>query len=81
MLFRSEQIQDFTPTPMTLSTEMYYTGINPETMEPVYVARHPNEKREQNQLFFYYKRELQSPIRQSLRRANLERYNKLLFGQ
>ncbi|MBQ6097691.1 MAG: YgiQ family radical SAM protein, partial [Bacteroidales bacterium] len=44
MGYRLEQIQDFTPTPMTLSTETYYTGINPDTMEPVYVARHPNEK-------------------------------------
>ena len=43
--YRLEQIQDFTPTPMTLSTEMYYTGINPETMEPVYVATSPNEKK------------------------------------
>ena len=74
MGYRLEQIQDFTPTPMTLSTEMYYTGINPATMQPVYVARHPNEKREQNQLFFYYKRELQPAIRQSLHNAHLEKY-------
>ena len=76
--YRLEQIQDFTPTPMTLSTEMYYTGINPETMEPVYVARHPNEKKEQNQLFFFYKRELQPQIRQSLRNAHLDQYIKQL---
>ena len=80
MGYRLEQIQDFTPTPMTLSTEMYYTGINPETMEPVYVARHPNEKREQNQLFFYYKRELQPAIRQSLCNAHLEKYIRQLFN-
>ena len=78
MGYRLEQIQDFTPTPMTLSTEMYYTGINPETMEPVYVARHPNEKKEQNMLFFYYKREMQPKIRQALRNAHLERYIKML---
>ena len=80
MGYRLEQIQDFTPTPMTLSTEMYYTGINPDTMEPVYVARHPNEKKEQNQMFFFYKRELQPAIRQSLHKAHLDPYIKLLIG-
>lgn len=74
MGYRLEQIQDFTPTPMTLSTEMYYTGINPATMEPVYVARHPNEKQEQNQMFFFYKRELQPSIRRSLHKAHLDSY-------
>lgn len=72
--YRLEQIQDFTPTPMTLSTEMYYTGYNPETMELVYVARHPNEKREQNLMFFYYKPECQNDIRRALHNAHLDRY-------
>jgi len=76
MGYRLEQIQDFTPTPMTLSTEMYYTGINPETMEPVYVARHPNEKKEQNQLFFFYKPEVQPAIKKSLHNAHLDKYLK-----
>lgn len=80
MGYRLEQIQDFTPTPMTLSTEMYYTGINPETMEPVYVPRHPNEKREQNMMFFYYKRELQPQIRQALLKSHNARYLNPLFG-
>jgi len=78
MGYRLEQIQDFTPTPMTLSTEMYYTGINPATMEPVYVARHPNEKREQNQMFFFYKREMQPSIRAALKKAHLDSYIKSL---
>ena len=78
MGYRLEQIQDFTPTPMTLSTETYYTGINPDTMEPVYVARHPNEKQEQRQMFFFYKREVQPQIRQSLHRAHLDQYIKKL---
>lgn len=78
MGYRLEQIQDFTPTPMTLSTEMYYTGINPDTMEPVFVARHPNEKQQQRQMFFYYKREEQPAIRQSLRNAHLDQYIKQL---
>ncbi|MBR1644365.1 MAG: YgiQ family radical SAM protein [Bacteroidales bacterium] len=70
MGYRLEQIQDFTPTPMTLSTEMYYTGFNPDTMEPVYVATHPNEKREQNLLFFYYKKECRAAIRQALLKSH-----------
>ena len=78
MGYRLEQIQDFTPTPMTLSTEMYYTGIDPTTMEPVYVARHPNEKQQQRQMFFFYKRECQPQIRQSLHNAHLDRYIKPL---
>lgn len=72
--YRLEQIQDFTPTPMTLSTEMYYTGINPETMQPVYVAKTPNEKKAQNLMFFYYKRECQPQIRQLLHNHHLDAY-------
>lgn len=68
--YRLEQVQDFTPTPMTLATEMYYTGYNPATMEPIYVAVHPNEKREQNLLFFYYKRELHPQIKQALLKSH-----------
>lgn len=77
--YHLEQIQDFTPTPMTLSTEMYYTGIDPETMEPVYVATHPNEKREQNLMFFFYKPENQSQIRQILQRSHNQQYIPKLF--
>ena len=55
MHYRPEQVQDFTPTPMTLSTTMFYTGINPYTREPIYVARTPEEKKQQNQYFFWYK--------------------------
>ena len=53
--FRLEQVQDFTPTPMTLATEMYYTGLNPYTMKPVYCARTKEEKQKQNQYFFKWK--------------------------
>ena len=55
MHYRPEQVQDFTPTPMTLSTTMFYTGLNPYTGEPVYVARTAEEKRQQNSYFFWYK--------------------------
>lgn len=53
---RPEQVQDFTPTPMTLSTVMYYTGLNPYTLEPVFVARTRDEKQRQKELFFWYKK-------------------------
>lgn len=50
-----EQVQDFTPTPMTLSTVMYYTGVNPYTMEPVFSAKTREEKDAQKSFFFWYK--------------------------
>lgn len=56
MNYRPEQVQDFTPTPMTLSTTMYYTGINPYTMKPVFVARTKEEKQAQNLYFFWWKK-------------------------
>ena len=57
MHYRPEQVQDFTPTPMTLSTTMFYTGINPYTKQPVYVARTPEQKKQQNSYFFWWKEE------------------------
>lgn len=50
-----EQVQDFTPTPMTLSTVMYYTGVDPYTLKPVYTARSKEEKDRQKSFFFWYK--------------------------
>lgn len=55
MGYKLEQVQDFTPTPMTVSTEMWYTGYHPYTLEKVYSAKTPKEKKEQNQYFFWYK--------------------------
>jgi len=52
MHFRLEQVQDFTPTPMTLATEMYYTGLHPSTLERVYCARRQDEKLAQRRFFF-----------------------------
>lgn len=53
--YRPEQVQDFTPTPMTLATTMFYTGLNPYTMQPIYVARTKEEKQKQNSYFFWWK--------------------------
>ncbi len=66
--FHLEQVQDFTPTPMTMATEMYYTGINPETGEKVYVARSMRDKEAQRKFFFWYKPEERRNITESLRR-------------
>ena len=54
---KPEQVQDFTPTPMTLSTLMYYTGVDPYTGKKVYVARNIEEKRKQKEYFFWYKKD------------------------
>lgn len=56
MGYHPEQVQDFTPTPMTLSTTMFYTGLDPYTMQPVYVARTDKDKRRQNSYFFWWKK-------------------------
>lgn len=54
---RPEQVQDFYPTPGTISTAMFYTGLDPYTLEPVYVPRKPEEKQLQRVLLQYYKKE------------------------
>lgn len=61
-----EQVQDFTPTPMTLATEIYYTGIHPYTGEKVYCATAREEKLAQRQYFFWYDRNYRNGIIQSL---------------
>jgi radical SAM superfamily enzyme YgiQ (UPF0313 family) len=55
--FHLEQVQDFTPTPMTLATEIFYSGFDPYSLKPVYVARTDKEKHEQQIFFFWYKKE------------------------
>ena len=54
---KPEQVQDFTPTPMTLSTLMYYTGFDPFTGKKVYVARSVEDKKRQKEFFFWYKKD------------------------
>lgn len=66
--FHLEQVQDFTPTPMTMATEMYYTGINPETGKNVYVAHSMKEKEAQRSFFFWYKPEERKRLSQTLRK-------------
>mgnify|MGYP002625198326 CR=1 FL=1 len=66
--FQLEQVQDFTPTPMTVATETWYTGYDPYTLQPVFSAKSPKEKQAQRQFFFWYKPEERRSIEQSLRR-------------
>ncbi|MCJ7581532.1 MAG: YgiQ family radical SAM protein [Candidatus Aminicenantes bacterium] len=66
--FQLEQVQDFTPTPMTLATVIYYSGYHPYTMEKVYTARSQKDKNNQRQFFFWYKKEFQDQIKTELKR-------------
>lgn len=68
MNFRLEQIQDFTPTPMTLSTETFYTGVNPYTLKPVFSAHSKEDKLAQRKYFFWYNPEYRRDIIKSLQR-------------
>ena len=67
--FNPEQVQDFYPTPSTISTCMYYTGVDPRTMELVYVAKSPHEKALQRALIQYRNPKNRALVREALRRA------------
>lgn len=70
--FRLEQVQDFTPTPMTVATEIYVTGVHPYDGRPVEVARTQDEKQIQRSFFFWYKPEMRNSLRQTLHRLGLK---------
>ena len=80
MNFKLEQVQDFTPTPMTLSTEIYYTGIHPYTGEKVFTARKPEEKLNQRKYFFWYLPEKRNDIQNSLKRMHRNDLAEKLYG-
>ena len=77
--FHLEQVQDFTPTPMTVASEIYYTGYHPYTLEKVYTARTKEEKQNQRKFFFWYKPECAQDIRKSLIRMNRQDLMNELF--
>jgi hypothetical protein len=77
--YKLEQVQDFTPTPMTLATEVYYSGYHPYTMKPAETAISINDKTEQRTLFFWYKPENRNAIQGALAKANLKELTKDLF--
>lgn len=70
MGFRLEQVQDFTPTPMTVATVMYYSGYDPYSLKPVKTPRSKTEKQAQNKFFFWYKKENAAWIRRTLEKLN-----------
>ncbi len=78
--YRLEQVQDFTPTPMTLATEIYYSGYNPYTLEPVFVAKKKEEKLAQQRFFFWYKPENREWVKNTLRRMGKKEWIDRLFG-
>lgn len=79
--FQLEQVQDFTPTPMTLATEMYYTGYHPYTLEKVYTAHTKEQKLAQRQFFFWYKPESRRQITQALQHLGRKDLVEKLFGR
>jgi uncharacterized radical SAM protein YgiQ len=78
--FRLEQVQDFTPTPMTVATVIYYSGYHPYTMEKVFTARTKENKQNQSMFFFWYKREFRKKIESSLRKIGKTDMLKELLG-
>ena len=66
MDFKLEQVQDFTPTPMTVATVIYYSGYHPYTMEKVFTAKDKKNKLGQRLFFFWYKNENRKPIENKL---------------
>ncbi len=79
--FHLEQVQDFTPTPMTVSTETWYTGYHPYTLEPVFSARTQREKLQQRMFFFWYQPEERQNILHELRRIGREDLATQLYDQ
>lgn len=81
MDFKLEQVQDFTPTPMTVATEIYYSGYHPYTLEPVFTAKSKEEKLDQRKFFFWYKNEFKNSIHKDLQRLKRPDLIKGLFGK
>ena len=78
--FKLEQIQDLTPTPMTLATVIYYTGIHPYTLEKIYTAKSKDEKLSQRKYFFWYKKEYRRNIINELEKQGRKDLIKKLFS-
>jgi uncharacterized radical SAM protein YgiQ len=81
MGFQLEQVQDFTPTPMTVAEVIYYTGIHPYTLKPIKTVKTREEKLNQNRFFFWYKRENKDWIKQRLTKAKRPDLIEKLLGE
>ena len=80
MGFQLEQVQDFTPTPMTVATVIYYSGYHPYTLKPYKTPKTEVEKKKQNRFFFWYKKENRDWIKNELKKANQPDLLKRLLG-
>ena len=78
--YRLEQVQDFTPTPMTVATEIYYSGYHPYTLNEVKTAITLDEKTRQRNFFFWYKPENKNYVKNYLAKNKLFDLTKELFG-
>ena len=78
--FHLEQVQDFTPTPMTVATEAWYTGYHPYTLQPIFSAKTQREKLAQRMFFFWYKPEERKAIIQELKRMGRNDLIDKLYG-
>lgn len=81
MNYKLEQVQDFTPTPMTLSTVIYYTGINPYTKEKIYTAKTKNEKDYQKKFIFWYLNENKTLLINEFKKINKPELINIFFGK
>ena len=81
MGFKLEQVQDFTPTPMTVATVIYYSGVHPYTLQPIDTVKDKSDKLNQRRFFFWYKRENFKFIRDSLNKAKRPDLVEKLIGQ
>ena len=79
--FHLEQVQDFTPTPMTVATEAWYTGYHPYTLEPIYSAKTKEQKLAQRQFFFWYQPKERANIIRNLRKMKREDLINQLYGR
>ncbi len=80
MGFQLEQVQDFTPTPMTVATVIYYSGVHPYTLKPIDTVKNKESKLNQRRFFFWYKKENHGFIRKSLNKANKPELADALIG-
>lgn len=81
MGFQLEQVQDFTPTPMTVATVIYYSGVHPYTLKPVYTAKTRDQKQNQHKFFFWYKRENRDWIKNQLSKVKRHDLIEKLLGK
>ena len=81
LYFHLEQVQDFTPTPMTVATEAWHTGVHPYTLQPIFSAKTQREKLAQRMFFFWYKPEERRAIIQELKRMGRSDLIDKLYGR